>query len=171
EDLAVELGMRLPSLRGNHPPIAHSLLVHKGRATLLDFPPDVLIAGHALPARESRGSQNLDAVTNPESPLLLAIEFAHDLEHLGIVAQILRRAAACRERRRSSHDHCIVGIISCCTVSCHRAGDLCRCRWSTEDNRSYTLHIHSCGTIRRESLSSDLDWCVQKWGYSQRHDH
>src|ERR1039457_3081653 len=99
EDLAIERRMRLPRLCGYDSPVAHGLLVHKRSSGLLRFQANVLIAGHPLPARQPCRSQYLDAMANGEDPFPLAVELTYDLDHPGVVAQVLRRPAPQDEHR------------------------------------------------------------------------
>src|ERR1039457_1700494 len=99
EDLAIERRMRLPRLCGYDSPVAHCLLVHKRPPGLLGFQANVLIARHPLPARQPCRSQYLHAMANGEDPFPLAVELTHDLDHPGVVAQVLRRPAPQDEHR------------------------------------------------------------------------
>src|SRR6185295_11024251 len=92
EDFAIELGVRLPGLRGDDFPIAHALLVNPGPAERFDFEFDVLVTGQAQALDDSRAGKNLDPMANRKNPFVLRVEFLDQRTQREIVAQVLRRA-------------------------------------------------------------------------------
>jgi hypothetical protein len=97
EDLAIELGVRLPGLASDYAAIANGLLVDECTSGLLGLKADVFIAGDALAFGESGGGEDLDAVADGEDPFLLRVEFANHIEQAAIIAEVLGSAATQNE--------------------------------------------------------------------------
>src|ERR1051326_2833659 len=91
--------MRLPRLCGYESPVTHRLFGDERAAGLFRFQADVLIAGDALAPRQPCRREYLDTVANREDPFPATIEFANDLDQLGVVPQILGRSATQDEQR------------------------------------------------------------------------
>jgi hypothetical protein len=66
--------MTLPRLRGDKVAVDYALLIDPFSAALGDLEPDVAIAGHLPPLADAGGEQHLNAVTDGEEPLALAVE-------------------------------------------------------------------------------------------------
>src|SRR5829696_9710930 len=97
---AVELGMGLPGLACHHPTVPHRLLIGDVLpAARLHVAAAMLVRSDSSTGGEAGARQDLDAVTDPEHPLLALVKLAHDLEHPGVVPQVFRRAAAEHEHR------------------------------------------------------------------------
>src|SRR5436305_3077548 len=91
--------MRLPRLRGDETALAYGLLIDENCPGLLRFHANMLIARHALPARQSGCREHLHSMANGEDPFPQPIELAHDFDQLHIVPQVLRSPAAEDEHR------------------------------------------------------------------------
>ena len=97
KNLPIKLGVRLPSLAGNHATITNGLLVYKCSSSLLRFEADVFIVSNALASRKAGCGKYLDAMADGEDPFLLHVEFADNVEQAPIIAEVLRSATAQNE--------------------------------------------------------------------------
>src|SRR5690606_17469362 len=88
EDLAIELGMRLPGLASHHLAVADRLLRVPGAPGRFYFVAHVLVARHLGSRCEASAHQHLDAVADGENPAILVPELAHDAEYPLVVAQV-----------------------------------------------------------------------------------
>jgi hypothetical protein len=94
EDLAVEVGVRLPGLRRHDSSVAHGLLWLPGAAGELHFIAHMLVAGDTAVLYQAGRNQHLDAVADGEDPPARSVERPDDLDQPGVVPQVFGRASA-----------------------------------------------------------------------------
>lgn len=117
KDFAIELRVRLPSLRRNDAAISDRLPAGKCSARLLHLEANVFIASKALTLCDPGCYEYLNPVANREYPFRLSFEFANQLEQALVIAEVLGSTAAQNENSfEVVHAHLVKGDVGLKTV-------------------------------------------------------